>query len=299
MVRKTLVVAVMVAMSGLAGAREMTWSYVVPAVANKAGAEGTDWHTDVTVYNPHNNNLPIVVQFLEAGRSNSGGVPTVEIEVYPWETLSVWDVLGENGFNLRGKIGALLIFGDDTKTSCADHACDLLVFARTYTLAPGGGSGEFGQAIPGFPTNLGLDSSVLAFMSQLMDDQDFRTNVGVVSLSDSPVTVRFELQDPAGQVIHRHDELLPSFGVSQWRLQRSVTGGTLAAFIQSGPSDAMVVPYASVVNNATGDPVHVEADMTVVGVSAQVARARQVGSFPARQLVTSFVVDREGPRAVR
>jgi hypothetical protein len=294
---KAIALMLLTVIAGAAEARELTWSYVVPAAANKAGNNGTDWHTDLTVYNPHKYNLPIVVQFLETGRDNSHGVPTVEIEVYPWETLNSWDVLGENGFNVRGKTGSILVYGDDLKMSCANHACDLDVFARTYTLNPSGGPGEFGQAIPGVPPDQGVDTSVIAFMSQIMDDHDFRTNVGATSLSSQIVTVRFELQDKDGNVISRHDETLLPFEHSQWRLERGVTGGTIAAFITQGPGNAVVVPYASVVNNVTGDAVNIEANRTVVGVSAQSARQVAAPVFPGRVLVTSFVADRLPRRA--
>lgn len=298
--RRALAIVVLAGVAGFVEGRELTWSYVIPAVANCTGANGTDWHTDVTIYNPHKVNVPLVMQFLETGRSNASGVPTIDnFEIYPWETLNFWDVLGENGFKARGKSGALLVFADDTKTTCQDHACDIAVFARTYTLDPRGGTGEFGQAVPGFPTNLGLDASVLAFMPQIMDDQDFRTNVGVVSLTNAFVTVRFELQDRDGNVTHRTDKTLAPFGHSQWRLERGVTGGTVAAFIQSGPNNAMVVPYASVVNNVTGDAVNIEAHMTVVGISVQsAARSRQL-VYPSRLPVTDFVIERQALRAPR
>ena len=296
--RKLLVLMVAVLVATVAQAREMTWSYVVPAVANKEGAQGTDWHTDLTIYNPQDYSLPLVIQFLQAGRDNSSGVPTIDnFEILPWETLSLWDVLGPDGFDRRGQTGSLLVFVDDLKRTCKGHECDIAVFARTYTLAHGG-SGEFGQAIPGCPTNLGLDRSVIAFMPQLMDDKDFRTNAGVVSLTDAVVTVRFELQDREGKVIQRVDKVLPPFGHAQWGLNKTVTGGTLAAFIVGGPGSAMVMPYASVVNNATGDPVNIEAHMTTVGAPGQGLEAQGMSgrsglTFPARQPVAGVELVRQ------
>ncbi|HPS78571.1 MAG TPA: hypothetical protein PLS53_10495 [Thermoanaerobaculaceae bacterium] len=302
MTRKLLVLMVAVLLAVAVQARELTWSYVVPAVANAGGSLDTDWHTDLTIYNPHNYNLPMVIQFLQAGRDNSHGAPTIDnFEIYPWETLSFWDVLGPNGFDRRGQTGSLLVYVDDLKRTCTTHDCDIAVFARTYTLNPNGGSGEFGQAIPGVPSNLGLDCSVLAFMPQVMEDHDFRTNAGVVSLTNALVTVRFELQDKDGRIIHRIDKLLLPYGHTQWHIDRGVTGGTLAAFIQAGPSNAVVVPYASVVNNATGDPVNLEAHMTPVGVSAQGPSAlssseRVHGSFPLREPVAGLGIVRQQQR---
>jgi len=295
--RIAMTLTLLVAVAGAADARELTWIYVVPAAANTPGNNGTDWHTDLTVYNPHEYTLPIVLQFLETGRNNSAGVPTIELDVFSWETYNFWDVLGEDYFDERGKTGSIMVYGDDLQMSCADHACDLAVFTRTYTLNPGGGAGEFGQAIPGFPTDLGLDASVIAFMPQIMDDQDFRTNVGVTSLSMDMVTVRFELQDADGNVISGRDETLLPFEHSQWRLESGVTGGSIAAFTTQGPSDAMVVPYASVVNNVTGDPVYVEAHMTVVGVSVPLARTASPPALPDRMLVRAFTPGRRHRQA--
>lgn len=281
-------------------ARELTSVYVVTAAANKAGLEGTDWHTDLTLYNPHEYALPVVLQFLPTGKSNVGSVPTVTFDLASWQTLNLWDVLGPNGFDARGKTGALFVYADDQETTCEGTSCDFAVFSRTYTLNPSGGAGEFGQAVPGFPANLGLDRSVIAFLPQVSDDVDFRTNLGAASWTDAMVLVRFDLQDTDGNVIDRRDHWVPPYGHVQWRLERNVTGGTVAAYIQQGPSDAVVFPYASVVNWVTGDAVNIEAHHTTVGVSTtQVKAARSLArSWPPRAPVASFSLTELQRRAV-
>jgi hypothetical protein len=281
-------------LAATAPARELTSAYVVTAVANNPGAGGTDWHSDLTIYNPHEYPLPVVLQFLPTGRDNSGSVPTVEVELYPWETLNLWDVLGPNGFDARGLIGALLVYADDQRIDCSGVAstCDLAVFSRTYTLRPGGGAGEYGQALPGFPSHLGLDGSVIAYLPQVMNDSEFRTNLGVASWTGSFVRIRLELQDPGGTVIDRRDVWIAPFGHAHWRMETPVTGGTVAVWIVDGPPDAMVYPYASVVNEVTGDPVNVEAQLTTVGLTAQAARARAARPTPGREAVPGFERER-------
>lgn len=294
--------------AGLA-ARELTSAYVVTAVANKAGVAGTDWHSDLTLYNPQSVALPVVVQFLPSGRSNAGSVPTVTFDVGPWETLNLWDVLGPNGFAARGYTGALLIYADDEKTTCTGASCDFAVFSRTYTLNPGG-AGEFGQSVPGFPANLGLDYTVIAYLPQLSDDADFRTNLGVASWTNAMVRVRVDLQDAAGNVVDTRDHWVPPYGHIQWRLEKGVTGGTAAVYIMDGPNDAMVYPYASVVNWVTGDGVDVEAHLTTVGLPAQgvavqgvSARGASGGSTsrprPRSEAVPGFSASALGRRDVR
>jgi len=272
--RRLVALILAVTVPGVAAARELTSTYVVTAVANKTGVNGTDWHTDLTLYNPQSNALPLVLQFLPSGRSNGSSVPTVRFDIEPWETLNLWDVLGPNGFDARGSTGALLVYTDDEEMTCTGTACDFAVFARTYTLDPKGGAGEFGQAVPGFPANLGLDASVIAYLPQLMDDSEFRTNLGMASWTNAMVRVRFDLQDAAGNIIDRRDHWVPPFGHVQWRMERGVTGGTVAVYIMDGPSSTVVYPYASVVNWETGDAVNVEAFLTPAGLSAQATSAR-------------------------
>jgi len=276
MIRRLTWIVLVHAAASTAMARELTWSYVVTAVANTQGVGGTDWHTDLTVYNPHSFTLPVVLHFLPSDRDNSGGVPTVEFSLLPFETLNLWDILGPSGFHARGSTGALLIYADDQRITCTSQGttCHFAVFARTYTLNPRPEGGEYGQAVPGFPSNLGMDSSVIAYMPQVSDDTDFRTNVGVASLSSGWVKMREDLQDKDGNVIDRHDHRIPPYGHVQWRLERGVTGGTVAAYIVEGPNDAIVYPYASTVNGKTGDAVNIEAHLTPVGLTAQSTTTR-------------------------
>lgn len=287
--RKLALVFLLLAES--AAARELTWAYVIPAAANTAGKGGTDWHTDLTLVNPQNHPLPIVLYFLPSDFDNSSGAPAVTFTLAAGETLNLWDVLGPNGFNVRGQTGALLVAADTEELGffCTGNFCDFVAFSRTYTLGPL--PGEFGQGLPGFPVQLGLDWSVLAYVPQLFNDEDFRTNLGVASVTDGWVLLRVELQLPNGQILQRDTIWVPPFGHKQWALNRTVTGATAVFFIESGPEDAMLFPYASVVNERTGDPTYVEAHMTVVGASVQSLEARAHKSLtlpPRRPLEKPF-----------
>jgi hypothetical protein len=296
MVRKLVLLVALVAVAVPAMAREMTSAYVVPAVANLPGLNGTDWHTDLTLYNPHRTVLYVKLVFLPTDRDNSGVAPTAPlIDLQPWETLNLWDVLGPYGFNVRGDKGAMLVYADTTANNCpstaGDTSCDFGVFARTYTLNPTTTSGEFGEDFPGFPASLGVDSSVIAYMPQISDDNDFRSNVGVASWTSDWVTVREDIQDPSGNIVGRYDHVIKPNSHAQWRLEaRGLTGGTVAVYIVSGPGGAMVYPYATVVDNTTGDATTVEAQISKVGLSAQAASVRSVSvrSVPKALPVPTF-----------
>jgi len=298
MIRRLVVLVAVVAVAVPAMAREMTSAYVVTSVANLTGLNGTDWHTDLTLYNPHQTVLYVKLAFLPTDRDNSSAPTAPMIDLQPWETLNLWDVLGPYGFDARGGKGAMLVYADTAANNCpktaGDTSCDFAVFARTYTLAPNGASGEYGTDFPGFPVSLGVDSSVIAYMPQISDDADFRTNVGVASWTSGWVTVREDIQDTNGNIVGRYDHVIPPNGHEQWRLEvGGLTGGTVAVYIASGPGDAMVYPYATVLDNTTGDAASVEAQISKVGLSAQAASVRAVAarSVPKALPVPSFSLD--------
>jgi len=53
----------------------------------------------------------------------------------------------------------------------------------------------------------------------------------------------------------------------QRRLLASGYGGALVFYLESGPGDALVFPYATVVNQRTGDASYLFATPSVVGAS--------------------------------
>jgi hypothetical protein len=206
-------------------------------------------------------------------------VPTAPpIDLQPWETLNLWDVLGPSGFNARGQTGALLVYADVDLNSCpstkGDTSCDFAVFARNYTLNPLGGGGEFGQDFPGFPANLGLEYGFFAYLPQLTDDQEFITSIGVASWTGAWVTARVDLQETDGTIGRHYEVLIPPFGHVQGRIPVGLKGGTAAVYIVDGPNDSAVYPYATVRSAITGDPTTIEAQISTVGLSAQAASLR-------------------------
>ena len=129
MVRKFVLAVVILAVGAPAFARELTSAYVITAVANKAGVAPTDWHSDLTLYNPQSRALSVNIFFLPSGQDNSNGAPELPlVTLAPWQTLNLWDILGPYGFNARGWTGALLVYADAAASGCpnttGDTSCD-------------------------------------------------------------------------------------------------------------------------------------------------------------------------------
>jgi hypothetical protein len=101
----------------------------------------------------------------------------------------------------------------------------------------------------------------------LNDGDFFRCNAGVASWTADWTRVRVDIQDADGQIVTSEVFDVPPFGQIQRRLLTSGFGGTLVFYLESGPDEALVFPYATVINQQTGDASYLFASSSVVGVS--------------------------------
>lgn len=265
---------------------QLSSAWIVPAAAHKAGWNGTFWKTDLSIENPQDHNLQLVIQYLPSDRDNSGGVSTMDLIIYPWETINFWDVLGPDGFVVNGT-GAILVYVP-LDVECTDSSCDFLVFSRTYTVDPSGSGGELAQGVPGSTVLEGTDWASFGYATGILNDGDaFRCNVGVASWTSDWTTVRIDVQNSEGLIVNTEVLDIPPFGHVQRRLQTRISGATLVFYLVDGPPDSFVYPYASVVDEDTGDPSYYFARYSGVGVSKK-ARAISRREGPPRSNTVSF-----------
>ncbi len=259
--RKLRSFVVLAGILGLAlpASAQFATAWVVPAAAHTPGVGSTYWMTDLSIHNPQFDPLPVRIFFLPTGQDNSTA-PEMDLEIEPWETYNLWDVLGEYGFDAEGT-GAFLIVTDSSRIHCdSEDDCSFFVTSRTYTPDPGSAAGEYGQGIPGFTAAEGLDVASYAFALGILNDGDtFRTNVGAASWTPAWTTVGYDVQDAQGNVVDSVEFDVPPFGHVQHRLAEPVMGGTVVFYIVDGPDNALVFPYASVVSQETGDPTFMQA----------------------------------------
>lgn len=266
----------------LAAAAQLSPAWMIPAAAHVRGVPPTFWRTDVNILNPHETDLPILVQLLPSGHVNFT-VDTLEVTLGPWETVNLWDILGPDLFDWSGT-GALLVYADTDRISCDTvAACDFLATSRTYTLDPVTVSGEFGQAMPGVSVDYGLDGNTFSYAAGVMNDgAEFRANAGVASWTGEWVTVLMDIQNARGDIIDTEEFDVPPYGHLQRRVRTAVSGGAAVFYIDSGPADALVFPYLTVVNQRTGDPTYVPSLVSEVGVSVAAASAARSGPWRPR-----------------
>lgn len=233
--------------AGLAGA------VVVAQVAHVAGEGASEWHSDVTIFNPHGSAEKLRVRFFPAA-GTLGTVQSVDLSIPGGAMITVPDVLGGKQWPLRGSAGFLLIEsrgGGGNLTSGT-----FVVFSRTRNLEAGGDGVRVGEGLPGAPLGAALVAGGEVHFSGVSNDPKVRTNIGVVSLAPAPATVRFEVASAAGASIASEDVVVPPMTSVQRRLETQISSGSLRVELVAGPGGAKLFPYITMIDNATGMPDH-------------------------------------------
>lgn len=280
--------AVIMATAPVPVAAQLAADWMIPAAAHDRGSRNTFWRTDLSLHNPHDYDLQVMIQALPSDTVNLD-VATISLTIYPWETVNLWDVLGPDVFDIGGT-AAILVYADPSLRCDPIEDCHFLVTSRTYTPEQGGGTGEYGLTVPGAAVGRATDWSTFGYAAGILNDgASFRCNAGVASWTPDWIRVRLDVQDADGNVVTSEIFDVPPFGHVQRRLLSSGNGGALVFYLESGPGDALVFPYATVINQRTGDASYLFASPSVVGAS--VAKSfRPLKGRPQPPAVSSLVV---------
>ena len=274
---------------------QLSADWMVPAAAHNKGSKNTFWRTDLSLHNPHEFDLDVVVQILQSDEVNIE-VPTLNLTIYPWESVNLWDVLGPDVFDVEGT-AAILAYADPSLRCDPIEDCHFLVTSRTYTPEQGGGSGEFGLTVPGAAVDRATDWATFSYAAGVLNDGNtFRCNAGVASWSTDWTRVRLDVQDAGGVILTSETFDVPPFGHIQRRLLSSGDGGSLVFYLESGPEDALVFPYATVINQETGDASYLFAEPSVVGASVAKAWKARVGRPAVPNVETRLVATVRQPK---
>ena len=160
-------------------------------------------------------------------------------------------LIGDTFFNLLGldsANGGILV-----KTS---HP-DVKVTSRTYNAA--GQEGTYGQFIPAQREDSAVMLDTAGGLNQLQENDDFRTNIGMVNLGTSPCSVSVQLVAPNGSFIGSLRTL--TAGGRRWIQEDDIftkagAGNRDAAYarVEVATLTCQAWAYASVIDQATGDP---------------------------------------------
>lgn len=219
------------------------------AVAKAAGAENTNFVTDVRIFNRGPLEAVITAFFTPSGSDGLQSFVPVKLSIAPGQTVALDDVVssvfrrsGLGNIEFRGSVG------------------DLIISSRTYNRI---GTRTFGYfAAAGKPENTArLEQSPL-HISQLQNTLEFRTNIGITELSGFGGTVQLSLFSGSGQLLDRTSHTLLPFSHIQLPILGGKSGNlqsTVRAEVQVTAGSATVAAYGAVVDNASGDPIFIPA----------------------------------------
>ncbi len=265
-IRRALVVAIPFLLVAIPATAER---WVVPAGAHATGAQDTNWRTDLQLVNPTDSQVAVRVYLLRKNQDNSDLDESSTHTVAADGQVVVGDVFFSD-FSYSGT-GGLLVECDSP---------DLVVTSRTYNLLDD--QSTYGQFIPGVKVGDALPAAYEGHIVYLAKSDDFRSNLGFCAASTAAGAATVRMYDENGVQTGTATRDYRGYGQFQWNDIFSITGSapsTAARAVIMATSP--IVAYGSVVDERTGDPVAVMAEIyenIAFDESAISAAARAAGA---------------------
>ena len=227
----------------------LSHTYLVPSIAHWPGAGNTAWRSDVTAVNLGSTAATVTLSY----RSVTDAMTASYVETLVSGGTAVWrDVL----------VAVLGLASDRTNKGTLHVSADapLTVASRTYNQTP---DGTYGQFVPALTATGTLSQGQRGILPLLSQGTAYRTNAGIANLSASGgCSVRFRLFGPAG--LQLGNPVTVSAAAGLWFQQDSIFAKAAAgnqdiayATVEVTTPGCVAWAYASVIDQATGDPTMV------------------------------------------
>ncbi len=253
-------------------------SVYIPAAAHVSGAAGTNWRTDLEVHNPGFTTATFRVELLKRDQANPSPVSRT-FNLGPGRSVRYEDALM-----------TLFSFSGAAALRITPASGVIMVSSRTYNRAAGG---TYGQFIPAADPAVAITDETMGTLAQLARSDAYRTNVGFVNVTGESVGVVVELYDAAGMSLGIKTYTLRAYehrqvnGILGQVTDRAIAGAY--AIVSTSTPAARFLAYASVVDNRSGDPVYVPAQVTGAGSSPPSGESREYHEdFSANPRFTSL-----------
>ncbi len=223
----------------------------VPTGAHLVGYGGVNWRTDVEFHNPTQQPVHFYMDLLRRDQAN---FPTERLgdQVEAGASRRLVDTVFVN-YEFQGAAALRVMPVSGT----------LAVTSRTYNLTA---NGTYGQYVPGIPDYEAVLFGEEARLVQLTHDLDtatgYRTNIGFLNAVYMPITIEIKLFDQPGTLLGTLTYALQPYEFKQIdKVFRNVTAGAVTvgyAILRTTTPGGRFLAYASVIDNATGDPICVQ-----------------------------------------
>lgn len=236
----------MVAVTG-GGGSELTNFYFYSAAAKAEGAEGAFFLTDADIQNAGTTSATYKFLWLPRDTDNATPTDSAEFTLGAGMAVRYTDVLGAAFGVEDGAVGALAVVSDSP---------DLLLMSRTYNATD---TGTFGQAIPGMAMDQLIPENTRVRVLFMTQNDDYRSNLGLMNGTGSPMTVNWERFGPDGVSIDTGSMELPAWGNAQLNRVFNDVAPIEAAYVDvwTTTTGGLFGTYGSVLDQLTSDPTTV------------------------------------------
>lgn len=218
----------------------------IPAVARTKGGHGTNWKSDVMILNQRHNANSYRISFVPAGSSWMEKINCQSFSINPMEAILYEDVLLNACGIEENASGNLVIEADNP----------LIASSRLYNDQP---NGTYGQYIMSKNYMEGFFDEK-SYILGLRNDENFRTNIGLVDLWGIGGEVNIKAYNANGELFGEAKMHTKQFGWNQISWDGLGFGQTENAYITIDViSGGYFFAYASVIDNKTGDAIFIPA----------------------------------------
>ncbi|NOZ95254.1 MAG: hypothetical protein GXP47_11015, partial [Acidobacteria bacterium] len=230
----------------------------IPASAHAAGYGGAVWRTDLELHNAGTGSMSCSIDLLKKDTNNASPA-SHSYTVQAAHALRLGDVLGTK-FSFSGTAALRIRLSGGIG----------VVTSRTYNQTDHGTYGQFIGAVPsGEAIGTGDRAAIIQLTHNRSTNNGFRTNIGLLNTSSSPMDVTIDLYRSSGTKLGSVQVHLKTLSFTQVdKLYEKVTGGDVGdgyALISTNTSGGKFLAYASVIDNRTGDPIYIPAVTTTGG----------------------------------
>ena len=170
---------------GGGGYGDGAYNYFLAAIVHSPGVGGALWRSKVGALNYSGSSADVTFTYFWKNGPTTVSKSAVKTTVADG-ALKTWDDAAVTLFGITNKSsGSVLV--NSTKP--------IIVSARTYNV---GDDGSFGSFMPGVSAAGAVSTGGLGLLTQLTGNDDFRTNVGLVNLSNKSCQVRVRVKNTGG-----------------------------------------------------------------------------------------------------
>ena len=251
-IKRMITAAAMALLPVAAGAA----TFIVPAAGTGAGANGSQWQTELTLHSTSSTAMPVTLTFHD----RNGAAATASVQLAPRTTVSIADIV-KTQFHRDAATGAIEI------TVADNFARKLAVASRTFNTSE---AGEFGQDFAAVDLADASGPGAHIALAAPSNAAENRFNAGLYAATAA--TVRWELVRADGTTAKTVEQSYAAGTQTQYNLAAETLFGTTAAnndTVVAVVTKGTVIAYGSAVNNRTGDPTTVPGVETTADIRVQ------------------------------